>query len=427
MAEASAGPARRLPHGLRRMTGRDVHEHERTATPLELLYDLTVVVAFSVSGGLFAHSIAFGHALQGSVAFAFSCFAIVWAWISYTWFASAYDTDDWAMRLGTLVQMVGIIVIALGLPDVFHGFEDGELHNRIMVAGYVTMRASMAALWLRAAADDPVHRPTLLTYVRLTLLAQVGWVVVALTHLPWAVLLPLLLVLYALEMGAVWLAERRRPIPWHPHHIAERYGLLAIISLGEIVLGTTVAVQALVEHQGWSLDAVIVVAAGISIAFGLWWMYFGLPFGEALALQHEKGTRFGVGHIALYGSIAAVGAGLHVAAYFVEQENGTTIGLLGTVLSVAVPMAACLGVAFWLAHQLLPGRDRLHTALLGASALVIGAGVFVAAAGAPLSTCLLVLMIVPWITVVGYETRGHEHLQRVLDRLHSERAEVADP
>lgn len=403
------------------MTGRDIHEHDRVATPLELLYDLTVVVAFSVSGGLFAHSVAFGHPVQGVVAFAFSCFAIVWAWISYTWFASAYDTDDWLMRLGTLVQMVGIIVIALGLPQVFHGFEQWELHNTIMVAGYVTMRVSMALLWWRASKDDPSHRATLRRYVWLTLLAQVGWIVICRTHLPWVVLLPALLVLYGLEIGAVWLSERGQPIPWHPHHLAERYGLLAIISLGEIVLGTTVAVQALVEHQGWSTDAVLVVAAGASIAFGLWWVYFGLPFGEALSLQPEKGIRFGLGHVALYGSIAAVGAGLHVAAYFVEHENGTTIGLLGTVLSVAVPLALCTGVAYWLAHLLLPGRDRLHTALLAASGLVIAIGVGLAVAGAPLGVCVIVLMVVPWLSVVGYETRGHEHVQRVLDRLREER------
>lgn len=403
------------------MTGRDVHEPERVSTPLELLYDLTVVVAFSVSGGLFAHSIAFGHALQGAVAFAFCCFAIVWAWISYTWFASAYDTDDWAMRIGTLVQMVGIIVISLGLTDVFHGFEHWQLDNRIMVAGYVTMRVSMAALWLRAAGDDPEHRRTLLHYVRLTLLAQVGWVVVCLTHLPWAALVPLLLVLYSLEIGAVWWSERGTPIPWHPHHIAERFGLLAIISLGEIVLGTTVAVQALVEHQGWSLDVILVVAAGISIAFGLWWLYFGLPFGDALALQPERGVRFGTGHIPLYGSIAGVGAGLHVAAYFVEHSNGTTIGLLGTVASIAVPLAFCIGIAYWLAHQLLPGRDRFHTILLAVSGLVIAAAVGLAAAGAPLAVCVVVLMLVPWISVIGYETKGHAHSQRVLDRLHAER------
>lgn len=362
------------------MTGRDVHEHERAATPLELLYDLTVVVAFSVSGGLFAHSVAFGHALQGTVAFAFASFAIVWAWISYTWFSSAYDTDDWLMRLGTLVQMVGIVVIALGLPQVFHGFDGWELHNQIMVAGYVTLRVSMTLLWWRASQDDPDHRDTLRRSVVLTLLAQVGWIVVGFAHLPWAALLPLVVALYALEIGTVVMSERN-PLPWHPHHIVERYGLLAIISLGEIVLGTTVAVQALVEADRWSLDAVLVVAAGISIAFGLWWTYFGIPFGEALSLRPQRSLQFGIGHIPLYAAIAAIGAGLHVAAYYVQQENGTRIGLLGTILAVAIPLAACVAIIFWMAHQLLPGRDRFHSVLLGLSGLVIVLSVALAAWG----------------------------------------------
>jgi low temperature requirement protein LtrA len=36
-------------HRLRVMSGRDPDEQHRTATPLELLYDLTFVVAFGVA------------------------------------------------------------------------------------------------------------------------------------------------------------------------------------------------------------------------------------------------------------------------------------------------------------------------------------------------------------------------------------------
>ena len=35
--------------------------------------------------------------------------------------------------------------------------------------------------------------------------------------------------------------------PWHAHHIAERYGLMVIIALGEGLLGTTAALGALIE------------------------------------------------------------------------------------------------------------------------------------------------------------------------------------
>ena len=35
--------------------------------------------------------------------------AICLAWINFTWFASAYDTDDWVFRLMTMVEMVGVL------------------------------------------------------------------------------------------------------------------------------------------------------------------------------------------------------------------------------------------------------------------------------------------------------------------------------
>lgn len=112
------------------MTGRDPREPHRAATPLELLYDLTIAVAFSISGSQAAHAVAAGHVLPAIVAFTFSIFAIVWAWLNYTWFASAFDNDDWVMRLATLVQMVGVVVLSLGLADIYKGFDHLQLNNR---------------------------------------------------------------------------------------------------------------------------------------------------------------------------------------------------------------------------------------------------------------------------------------------------------
>ena len=108
------------------MTGRDPHEPHRAATPLELLYDLTFVVAFGVAGNEAAHYVAEGHWRTGLIGFGFAMFAVIWAWIQNTWFASAYDTDDWIYRLLTMVQMVGVLVLALGLPPMFESIEHGR-------------------------------------------------------------------------------------------------------------------------------------------------------------------------------------------------------------------------------------------------------------------------------------------------------------
>ena len=52
--EPGLPPLRAATHGLRPMAGRDPHDEHRVATPLELLYDLTFVIAFSVAGSEFA-------------------------------------------------------------------------------------------------------------------------------------------------------------------------------------------------------------------------------------------------------------------------------------------------------------------------------------------------------------------------------------
>ena len=289
-----------LGHSLTRMTGRDPNEPHRTATPLELLFDLAFVAAFGQAADQLAHLVAEGHLGSGIGGFAFAMFAICWAWINFTWFASAYDTDDWFFRITTMVQMVGVVVLALGMPPVFHSIDEGHtLDNRVMVAGYVIMRVAMVAQWLRAAKQDPSRRRIALSYAGFIVVAQVGWVVLAVLHLDLGPTFAVAAVLYLIEVGGPVMAERmgatgvRQHTPWHAHHIAERYGLLTIIALGEGVFGTIASVSAVVEGQGWTLDAAIVAVAGVGLTFGLWWGYFTLPSG--LILHHFRSRVLGLG------------------------------------------------------------------------------------------------------------------------------------
>ena len=81
-SEADSAPhATVRAHRLTRMSGRDPHERHRVATPLELLFDLTFVIAFGVSAERFSHALVTGHVGVGLTAFLFSTFAVCWAWI----------------------------------------------------------------------------------------------------------------------------------------------------------------------------------------------------------------------------------------------------------------------------------------------------------------------------------------------------------
>jgi low temperature requirement protein LtrA len=66
------------------MSGRDPHEPHRVATPLELLFDLTFVIAFGVAASQLAHMLASGHVGAGLAGFVFATFSVCWAWINFS-------------------------------------------------------------------------------------------------------------------------------------------------------------------------------------------------------------------------------------------------------------------------------------------------------------------------------------------------------
>jgi low temperature requirement protein LtrA len=88
----------------RSMQPRRQDEPHRASTPLELLFDLCFVVAVARAGSGLEHEFGAGHAGAGVLSYCMVFFAIWWAWMNFTWFASAYDTDDVPYRLGVMVR-----------------------------------------------------------------------------------------------------------------------------------------------------------------------------------------------------------------------------------------------------------------------------------------------------------------------------------
>lgn len=400
------------------MTGRDPNQHHRAATPLELLFDLAFVVAFGQAADQLAHFIAEDHVGAGLLGFAFAMGATCWAWINFSWFASAYDTDDWIFRVTTMVQMIGVVILALGIPTMFHSLEEGADHldNTVIVAGYVVMRVGLIAHWLRAAKHDPARRRTALTYAMWVGIAQVGWVALSVLDTSTEVFVVCALALFAAEFTVPIFAERKSSgTPWHPHHIAERYGLLTIIALGEGVIGTVAAVSVLVEEQDWSGEAVLVAVAGVGLTFGLWWIYFVMPSGDVLARFRNRSFPWGYGHILLFGSIAAMGAGLHVVAYVVEGH--AVVGTTGAIAAVAIPVLVFTLGLYALYSWLMREFDPFHVGLLGATVALLVFAMILAGAGVSLGVCLVVVTLAPAVSVVGFELLGHRHRQEALARV----------
>ena len=79
--------------------GPSTDEEHRVSTPLELFFDLCFVVAVAQASNSLHHSLVEDDRARSSSASPIVFFAIWWAWMNFTWFASAYDTDDVPYRL----------------------------------------------------------------------------------------------------------------------------------------------------------------------------------------------------------------------------------------------------------------------------------------------------------------------------------------
>jgi low temperature requirement protein LtrA len=352
------------------MTARDPDEDHRAATPLELFFDLTFVVAIAQASTTMHHELVEGHGSHVLTAFPIVFFAILWAWMGFTWFASAYDTDDPLYRVTVFVQMAGILVLAAGIPRFL-----ADLDPAVGVVGYVILRLGTVGQWLRVAHSHPGGRESALRYAVGIAACQVVWVLLAVwAEDGWWLAFAAPLTIIEL-LVPVW-AEHRQPTPWHPAHIGERYGLFTIIVLGESVLAATVAVQTAVDEGTALGDLLTVAAGGFLIVASMWWVYFDMPVSQLLARARRAFSRraesqsfiWGYGHFFVFGGAAAVGAGLAVNVD--QATRPTALTDVEAALTVTVPVALYL-ITVWALHFKYKKPSLLRDVAAPAAAVLI--------------------------------------------------------
>jgi low temperature requirement protein LtrA len=204
--------------------------------------------------------------------------------------------------------MAGFFVIALAIPEAFHG--DGLAFG----LAYVVVNAVHTALYTRTASDS--SRAAILRIAPFNLVTA-------------------LLVLgggaaggdlqYALWIGA-FVLEWLTPIlagtgefEIAAAHFVERHGLVVIVAIGESV----VAIGIGAGHLPVDAELVGVAALGLLLSAGLWWTYFGGDDDARAEAALEQAPPAAVGRLAIeaYGychlllllGVIAVAAGLKSA------------------------------------------------------------------------------------------------------------------
>lgn len=355
----------------RPMIARPRDEHHRVATPLELLFDLVFVIAIATAGQQLHHGLAEHHFSQVLPLYMMAFFAIWWAWMNFTWFASAYDNDDFLYRISTFVQIIGSLVFAAGIPLWFssHDFSIG-------IIGYVIMRFAMVSQWIRAGLNDPLRRKTAFRYAKGIVLVQIGWILYQFLPINFGIIGFVALAICEVSVP-VW-AEKAEITTWHPHHIAERYSLLTIIILGEIIVAAFNAFQTAISARDVNVELVVLMVGSLALMFGMWWNYFEGRTDNLLTTQ-QKAFIWGYGHFFIFASLAAVGAGLAAAVDVVTHHAHISDVMAGYI--VVIP-TVIYSTVLWLFQDCSSNQHRLSRWLYPFSALI--------------------MLSLPWLGQVGY-------------------------
>jgi low temperature requirement protein LtrA len=374
-----------VPHALRPLIARDPDEHHRAATTLELFFDLISVIAIAaVTAGLH-HAVAEGHGLEALPRFVFLFLAIWWAWMNFTWFASAFDNDDTLYRVLVMVIMCGALIFAGGADYIFE-----TLDFRWGLLGWIIMRLGMVALWLRAASGCPEYRRTALRYAAGIAVAQVAWCVMYFTTEPGSTAFFVFsAACFLIEWSVPPIAESANVTPFHRRHIIERYGLLMIISLGEIVLSVSHGFGALFGDHPEPAAALVSVSA-LVIVFSIWWVYF-------CEEEHLPNSRFwtaftwGYGHVFIFMATAALGAAIAASIDVVTHHAETSQQEVSKWLGASLAMGS---IALWFTRDRTLPLPMTLTLALPVMAAAFAAGGIV---GLPVwAFAILAILAVLW-------------------------------
>ena len=362
-------------------------DHEHGVTPRELFFDLVFVFAFTQVTTLLAHDPTWAGIGRGVLVLG----ALWWPWTAYAWLTNTVDPEEGLVGAALLVALIAMFLAALAVPGVFD--DDGVLFGACFLV-VVAMHLALYALAGRGDRDlfAAVLRlaPWTLLGATLILVAGFGFADGARTWL-WVAALACTYIGAGLSGSTGWRV--------FPSHLAERYGLVIIIALGEafVAIGIGAAGIAL------GLREVAAAILGLLVATSFWLAYFDFfSVRGARMLADSKGP----GRVALARDLYAYAhlpmiVGIVLFAFAMK----TIVAHVGDELDSVAAFALCGGSALYLLtysavrsrveRRLALSRGRFAAAVL--LLLVLPLATIVPALG------VLALVTVIWLALHAYE------------------------
>ena len=360
---------------------------ERVVGPLELFYDLAVVVLVAQA----AHRLA-GHLTWAGLGQFAAVFTLVWiAWANGSLHHELHGHEDARARGTFLLQILVLAAMGAFIPQA------GGARGAAFAVAAAVLFAVLAVLWLLASRGGrPGYRRPSRLFVAGTAACAAALAGTALlpagTRVPaWGALDVVYLAGFATML--VTTGPAGAPGVVITGALTERFGAFIIIVLGETLTGVAAGLSSRPVSPLTPAAGLAAVVAG----FGAWWTYFDFAGQRQPGTGRAASMRPILGHLPLTAAVAAMGAAM--VTLVEHAHDGRTPAATAWVLGAG---AAVVLAATMLLAATLPAwhRDRgLYRPLARTCAVSAVACLGLAAARpAPLLLALglILLLSIPW-------------------------------
>jgi low temperature requirement protein LtrA len=366
---------------------------DRVVSPLELFYDLAVVVLVAQD----ARQLALHLTWRGLGEFAV-VFTLVWiAWLNGSLHHELHGREDARARSTFLLQILLLAALGAFIPEA-----DGRRGAAFALAAGLLF-AVLAMLWLLASRGDrPEFRRSSRLFVAGT--AACAILLVSTAFLPTGARMPawaLIDAAYLAGFAAVFLTATPEVAAalTITDALIERFGLLIIIVLGEIM---TSVVAGLASQPPGPLTLSVGLVA-VVVGFGAWWTYFDFAGHRPPRPATAASLQWMLSHLPLTAAVAAMGAAM-VSLVDHAHDSRTPAGA-GWVLCAGTAVVLCATMLVSASLQAWDSDRGLYQPL---ARICAGVAVACLALGALRPTALLLglalvlLLSIPWGFAVAH-------------------------
>jgi low temperature requirement protein LtrA len=360
---------------------------KRVVGPLELFYDLAVVVLVAQDARHLARQLTW----RGLGEFAV-IFTLVWiAWINGSLHHELHGREDARARSTFLLQILVLALMGAFIPAA------GGRRGAAFAIAAGALFAILTMLWLLAARGDrPQYRRSSRLFVAGTaacalLLLGTAFLPAGARILAWGVLDAAYLTGFAAIVLTGNLVEAAAFLITDA--LIERFGLLIIIVLGEIMTGVVTGLASQ-PVSGLTLSVGLIA---VVVGFGAWWTYFDFAGHRPPRRTSAASLQWMLGHLPVTAAVAAMGAAMISLIDHAHDNRTPAAAAWITCAGAAVVLCATMLVAASLQDW---ERDRgLYRPLAGtcagaaAACLVLGV---LRPTPLVLGLVLVALLSIPW-------------------------------